>query len=220
MHAHNRESFILTHEQGHVEYDFGGKTIGMFAGVALLINNITGPGVPGIPNMSVTLQPPNPQPQSPTPVITLIHSTTTTTNNNNNNITTNNNNARHHTHPLIHSLAHPPMTRLARSPIHPFTQLIRTLLCPHTGPLANMLAHRRTRLCCPTHSPSTSALTRMLACLLARHAAQQAHSLVCWSQQVCRGGVGGANVLLHADLGNVDRVRIHVCRGDETHSWQ
>eukprot|EP00038_Savillea_parva_P026770 m.56106 g.56106 ORF g.56106 m.56106 type:complete len:587 (-) comp7652_c0_seq2:173-1933(-) len=45
------ESFIISHEQGHTEYDFGGKTIGMFAGVALLINNITGPGVPGIPNI-------------------------------------------------------------------------------------------------------------------------------------------------------------------------
>lgn len=32
--------------------DFGGgKTIGMFASVALLINNITGPGVPQLPNM-------------------------------------------------------------------------------------------------------------------------------------------------------------------------
>jgi len=30
---------------------FGGKTIGMFGGVALLINNITGPGVPSLPNM-------------------------------------------------------------------------------------------------------------------------------------------------------------------------
>jgi amino acid permease len=30
---------------------FGSKTIGFFAGVALLINNITGPGVPGLPNM-------------------------------------------------------------------------------------------------------------------------------------------------------------------------
>lgn len=30
---------------------FGGKTIGTFAGFALLINNITGPGVPGLPNM-------------------------------------------------------------------------------------------------------------------------------------------------------------------------
>eukprot|EP00049_Salpingoeca_infusionum_P013279 m.247901 g.247901 ORF g.247901 m.247901 type:complete len:614 (-) comp15402_c1_seq1:776-2617(-) len=29
----------------------GGKTIGFFAGVALLINNITGPGVPSLPNM-------------------------------------------------------------------------------------------------------------------------------------------------------------------------
>ncbi len=29
----------------------GGKTIGMFASVALLINNITGPGVPSLPNM-------------------------------------------------------------------------------------------------------------------------------------------------------------------------
>ena len=49
--AAKRKSFILSHEQGHGDYDFGGKTIGMFAGVALLINNITGPGVPGIPNM-------------------------------------------------------------------------------------------------------------------------------------------------------------------------
>eukprot|EP00039_Didymoeca_costata_P013080 m.193963 g.193963 ORF g.193963 m.193963 type:complete len:557 (+) comp15670_c0_seq5:103-1773(+) len=36
---------------GEHAHDFGGKTIGMFAGVALLINNITGPGVPGLPNM-------------------------------------------------------------------------------------------------------------------------------------------------------------------------
>ena len=35
------------------EFDnwFGGKTIGYFAGIALLINNITGPGVPQLPNM-------------------------------------------------------------------------------------------------------------------------------------------------------------------------
>ena len=34
------------------EHNFGGgKTIGMFASVALLINNITGPGVPSLPNM-------------------------------------------------------------------------------------------------------------------------------------------------------------------------
>ena len=31
--------------------DFGGKNIGYFAGIALLINNITGPGVPQLPNM-------------------------------------------------------------------------------------------------------------------------------------------------------------------------
>eukprot|EP00729_Bicosta_minor_P021675 gene21675-22798_t len=40
---------------GEHEKDFGGtKSIGMFAGIALLINNITGhvdPGVPGLPNM-------------------------------------------------------------------------------------------------------------------------------------------------------------------------
>lgn len=30
---------------------FGGKTIGTFAGIALLINNITGPGIPQLPNM-------------------------------------------------------------------------------------------------------------------------------------------------------------------------
>ena len=30
---------------------FGGKNIGYFAGIALLINNITGPGVPQLPNM-------------------------------------------------------------------------------------------------------------------------------------------------------------------------
>lgn len=32
---------------------FGGKTIGSFAGIALLINNITGPGIPQLPNMFV-----------------------------------------------------------------------------------------------------------------------------------------------------------------------
>ena len=37
----------LTHDKS----SFGKKTIGMFAGVALLINNITGPGVPGLPNL-------------------------------------------------------------------------------------------------------------------------------------------------------------------------
>eukprot|EP00056_Hartaetosiga_gracilis_P022065 m.28030 g.28030 ORF g.28030 m.28030 type:complete len:612 (-) comp9419_c0_seq1:127-1962(-) len=39
----------------HLKHDewFGKKTIGFFAGVALLINNITGPGVPSIPNMFV-----------------------------------------------------------------------------------------------------------------------------------------------------------------------
>ena len=31
--------------------DFGGKNISYFAGVALLINNITGPGVPQLPNL-------------------------------------------------------------------------------------------------------------------------------------------------------------------------
>eukprot|EP00730_Choanoeca_flexa_P018279 TRINITY_DN8881_c0_g1_i1.p1 TRINITY_DN8881_c0_g1~~TRINITY_DN8881_c0_g1_i1.p1 ORF type:complete len:563 (+),score=76.04 TRINITY_DN8881_c0_g1_i1:157-1845(+) len=38
---------------GHLHHDswFGGKTIGYFAGVALLINNITGPGVPSLANM-------------------------------------------------------------------------------------------------------------------------------------------------------------------------
>jgi len=37
---------------GDHDQAFGGKkTIGMFAGVVLLINNITGPGVPGLPNM-------------------------------------------------------------------------------------------------------------------------------------------------------------------------
>ena len=35
---------------GH-DSGFGSKTIGTFAGIALLINNITGPGVPGLPNM-------------------------------------------------------------------------------------------------------------------------------------------------------------------------
>lgn len=38
---------------GHLHHDnwFGKKTIGLFAGVALLVNNITGPGVPSLPNM-------------------------------------------------------------------------------------------------------------------------------------------------------------------------
>ena len=44
------------HEDGNSDKDGGsrvggGKTIGMFASVALLINNITGPGVPSLPNM-------------------------------------------------------------------------------------------------------------------------------------------------------------------------
>jgi len=30
---------------------FGVKDIAFFSGVVLLINNITGPGVPGLPNM-------------------------------------------------------------------------------------------------------------------------------------------------------------------------
>ena len=31
--------------------NFGQKDIAMFSGVVLLINNITGPGIPGLPNM-------------------------------------------------------------------------------------------------------------------------------------------------------------------------
>jgi len=34
-------------------HNFGSKSIGMFASVALLVNNITGPGVPGLANMFV-----------------------------------------------------------------------------------------------------------------------------------------------------------------------
>jgi len=36
-----------------LQHDFGQKDIAMFSGVVLLINNITGPGVPGLPNMFV-----------------------------------------------------------------------------------------------------------------------------------------------------------------------
>jgi len=38
---------------GDLAHDFGGKDIGYLAGIALLINNITGPGIPGLPNLFV-----------------------------------------------------------------------------------------------------------------------------------------------------------------------
>ena len=38
-------------EKASATADFGGKNISYFAGVALLINNITGPGVPQLPNI-------------------------------------------------------------------------------------------------------------------------------------------------------------------------
>jgi len=38
---------------GDLSHNFGGKDIGYFAGIALLINNITGPGIPGLPNLFV-----------------------------------------------------------------------------------------------------------------------------------------------------------------------
>ena len=37
--------------------DFGVKDIAMFSGIALLINNITGPGVPGLPNVTLIFTP-------------------------------------------------------------------------------------------------------------------------------------------------------------------
>jgi len=51
VHAKDRQevdSFL-----GALRHEFGGKDIGFFAGVALLINNITGPGVPQLPSMFV-----------------------------------------------------------------------------------------------------------------------------------------------------------------------
>ena len=41
------QDFFFKLEHGN----FGGKDIAMFSGVVLLINNITGPGIPGLPNM-------------------------------------------------------------------------------------------------------------------------------------------------------------------------
>lgn len=46
------QSFIAEKTQTHDEW-FGQKRIGYFAGIALLINNITGPGVPQLPNMFI-----------------------------------------------------------------------------------------------------------------------------------------------------------------------
>lgn len=39
------------HEAASKRQAFGGKSIGTFAGVALLVNNITGPGIPQLPNI-------------------------------------------------------------------------------------------------------------------------------------------------------------------------
>jgi len=36
-----------------LEHSFGAKEIGLWAGIILMVNNITGPGVPGLPNMFV-----------------------------------------------------------------------------------------------------------------------------------------------------------------------
>lgn len=43
------KSFMV--EKAEATQGFGGKNISYFAGIALLINNITGPGVPQLPNM-------------------------------------------------------------------------------------------------------------------------------------------------------------------------
>jgi hypothetical protein len=46
------KSFIAEKNAAHDAW-FGQKSIGYFAGIALLINNITGPGVPQLPNMFI-----------------------------------------------------------------------------------------------------------------------------------------------------------------------